>query len=216
MSSGVRDQAHPGVLDLDPKGEQPLVDGAEVTDRQVAVVDRLAADSVELVERGGEQRVGHRAPHEEGISTGGEEAAVVLVDSEGRVSAIDDAKQGAEVVVEVVRRRAEHTVRVEISGQRGPLRPDAVARVVRIAHWKEPAGLGVQAEEKAVEQNQRVVEGLVERLTRAGVVLEQTVGDQGHRGEHLALERIAHLNGVGPALLARPIEEGLPRGVRTQ
>ena len=89
-------------------------------------------------------------------------------------------------------------------------------RVVRVAHGKETAGLGVQAEEKAVEQHQRVVEGLVESLTRTGVVLEQAVGDQRHRGEYLTLERVAHLNGVGPALLPRPVEQGLARGIRPQ
>ena len=83
--------------------QQALVDGAELLDGHVAVVDvaglAVGLGVAEVVDDGGDDVVGEADLVEQGRGVGGEEAAVVGREADGRVALVDQAEQGAEMVV---------------------------------------------------------------------------------------------------------------------
>ena len=85
--------------------EQALVDGAELLDGHVAVVDEaaagLASGAAEVVDDGGEHVVGEADLFEHGCGLAGEEAAVVGREADGGVAGVDLAAEGGDVVVVV-------------------------------------------------------------------------------------------------------------------
>ncbi len=137
----------------------------------------------------------------------GEEPAVVLVDTEVILALADHGEQRPQVAVEVVRAQAEDAAGVDVAGQLPALREQAVRTVVRVLHGQQPPGLRVEAEQQPIEEDQGVVEGDGQRLRRALVVAQQSLGDQGDGGEDLALQRVAHPHRVGAAVAEGPVEE---------
>ena len=83
--------------------EQALVDGAELLDGHVAVVDvagaGLAFGAAEVVDDGGEHGVGEAHLFEDGRGLLGEEAAVVGRQADGGIALVDLAAERADVVV---------------------------------------------------------------------------------------------------------------------
>ena len=102
------------------------------------------------------------------MPSGREESAVVLRDAEIVVALIDDPKQSSEVVVKVIRAAAEAPPAIEILGQPLLLTAQAVLEVVRVVDRQQAARLSVEAEEQAIEQHERVVEGVRERARSGG------------------------------------------------
>ena len=83
--------------------QQAFVDGAELLDGHVAVVDvaglALGLGVAEVVDDGGNDVVGQADLVEQRGGVGGEEAAVVGGQADGRVAPVDQPEEGAEVVV---------------------------------------------------------------------------------------------------------------------
>lgn len=102
-----------------------------------------------------------------------EQPAVVLVHAEGRITAIDDAKQRAQVVELVVRLRAEDAARLAVSRKSVALGTEAVGDVVHVLDRQQPAILSVQAEQQPVEHDERIVERCAQRFRRSLLVAEK-------------------------------------------
>lgn len=184
---GGHEHEHPVAL-LEPPVEQALVERSEVPDRQIPVVHLLPRHPVEAVERRGENAIRNRPIPEVRVPLRREQPAVVLGHTEGIVTPVHDSKQGAQVVVQVIRRSGEHPSSTDRFSQGLPLRPEAVLAVVRVVERQEAARLGVQTEEQSVQQYERVVEGVCQHLARTLLLLrEQPLSNERHRGEDLAL-----------------------------
>lgn len=100
----------------------------------------------------------------------GEEPTVVLVDVERGIPAVDDPEERSQLVEEVVRPGAEDATVLDVLGELTTLASEAVGVVVNVADREETTIFGVEAEQHAVEDDERVVEGLRERLIGAFVV----------------------------------------------
>ena len=160
--------------------EQALVDGAELLDGHVAVVDEAAAGvapgAAEVVDDGGEHVVGEADLFEHGRGLLGEEAAVVGREADGGVARVDLAAEGGDVVVVVGG-----------DGGKGVAGGDAIVDVVAngftqavvvvaaVVDWQQVAVLGIEEEEEAVEED----EGGLADVFQFGAAFAGEGADQG-------------------------------------
>lgn len=122
---------------------------------------------------------------------GAEETAVVLIDVQPRVAAIDDPEERSEIVVEVVRLRRELTPATDVSGEFNLQLLEAVVGVVRVVEGQHPPRFSMQAKQQAIQEDQRAAEGEVEVLAIPVLLAEQSLGYQWNRLEHLLLQALS-------------------------
>jgi hypothetical protein len=149
---------HEHAIPLDElPGEESLVHRPERTDREVAIVDEVAADSVDAVQRGGERRVWDGTTLQPRMRRRIEEAAVVLGHTKHHVSAVDQPEERTEFRVQritsgdlngvqraVVERPLEERASVRPWAEgRAPEKRGEVPEVVEVAFLQQPDESGV-------------------------------------------------------------------------
>ena len=171
--------------------QEALVDGAELLDGHVAVVDEAAPlgrfGVAEVVEQVGDRRVGEAHPLQDGGGFARKEPAVVGREADGGVAAVDEPAQGHDVVVVVGGGIGEEVVVFH------PLRdgvsdalPEAVALVGPVVDGEQAAVFGIEHEQQPVQENQRGVADVREvrgRLAGEGSYESGEHGVEHHVGE---------------------------------
>ena len=150
------------------------------------------------------------------MAVGGEQTAVVLVDRKRGIALIDDAKEGPQIVEQVIGTAAEHAVAIEVPCEMVALAAQAVREVVRVLDWKQAAILGVEAEQDAIEHNERVVESGCKRGVRALFVAKEPFCHKRDGPEHLPAQRIANRDRLRTALGEDAVEQTSTLGIRSQ
>ena len=150
------------------------------------------------------------------MAVGREQTTVVLVDREGRVTLVDDPKEGPQVVEQIIGTAAEHAVTIEVPSKMITLVTKAVRKVVRVLDRKQATILGVEAEQDAIEHDQGVVESDCKRRIRALFVAQETFRYQRNGPEHLPTQRVTNSDRLRTASSEGAVEQASPLRVGNQ
>ena len=218
-----------------PVLQQSLVDGAQVTDGEVAVVhetEALARPSLstgQQVNRLGQVLVADGALLQEGVAGWVEQPAIVGRHAQCFLPAADDLEQGAQVIPQGGLLRQVDHAGIHLVGDVLLDRLQAVLPAVTgVIQRQQPPALGVEQEQQPVQQDQAPV---VDRGQVGGWVgtqtgfcrknpvcriIEEALGQEPQCLVHPPLEFVTDVHGVGCALVQHLVQPAATIGIKAE